>query len=81
MDEAYLLQICENARGVFLFLAVSSVVFNILSTILFLSNLEDQKLGFIDSSIFRKVSKMLKQGLLISSIILTISLIALIFIP
>lgn len=81
MDEAYLLQICENARGVFLFLAVSSVVFNILSTILFLSNLEDQKLGFIDSSIFRKVFKMLKQGLLISSIILTISLIALIFIP
>lgn len=81
MNEVYLLQICENARGVFLFLAVSSVVFNILSTILFLSNLEDQKLGFIDSSIFRKVSKMLKQGLLISSIILTISLIALIFIP
>lgn len=81
MSETYLFQICENARGVFLFLAVSSVVFNILSTILFLSNLEDQKLGFIDSSIFRKVSKMLKQGLLISSIILTISLIALIFIP
>lgn len=81
MDEAYLLQICENARGVFLFLAISSVVFNILSTILFLSNLEDQKLGFINSSIFRKVSKMLKQGLLISTIILTISLIALIFIP
>lgn len=81
MSEAYLLQICENARSVFLFLAISSVVFNVLSTILLIANLEDQKLGFIDPSIFRKVFKTLKQGLIISSIILTISLIALVFIP
>jgi hypothetical protein len=80
MNEVYLLQICENARDVFLFIAIASFTFNIVSTILFLSNLEDQKLGLINS-ITKKVHRMLKRGLLISSIILTISLIALIFIP
>lgn len=80
MDETYLLQICENARGVFLFLTIASFAFNIFLGIVLLSNLEDQKIG-ITNSITRKEHKMCKQGLFISSIVLIVSLIALIFIP